>query len=238
MSDNKKQLSLMAILTACAVFVALVSFILPLFSINFIGIHSYSGCDAIRDALSNSDYPEFGIGIAVCLIFTILSIICSLMALKDNSFCGGTIVTSAIGMLLMIVAMSGDSDILRPIDYAAIGFYLYEMMSFAAIVLSAASLYLSKNAGTTGDSTFRPVSKRIQKPDLGQGPVPPAKVICPNCKRKQAHDAAYCRFCGTAIARDMDLPPEKVERKAICPYCGARQREDAVRCKYCGTPMK
>lgn len=226
MSDNKKQMSLMAILTVCAVFVALISFFLPLFSINFLGTHSYSGCDAIRDALSNPDYPE--LGIAGCLIFTILSIICSLMALKDNSFCGGTIVASAIGMILMVVTLSDDSDLLRPIDYAAAGFYLYEIMNLAAVVLSAASIYLSKNGVTTGDGTFSP------EPE----PVLPAKVICPKCKAVQARDAAFCRFCGTAIVREMDPPPEKVARKAICPYCGARQREDAIYCKYCGTSMK
>lgn len=253
MSDHKKQLSLMAILTVCAVFAALVSFFLPLFSINFLGTHSYSGCDAIIDAFANPDYPE--LGIAVCLVFTIISIICSLMALKDNSFCGGTIVTSAIGMILMVVALSDDSDLLKPIDYAAAGFYVYEIMSLAAVVLSAASIYLSKNAVPAGDGTLRPVPELTHK----LTPVPLAKVICPACKREQAHDAAYCRFCGTKILRTAStrvsnpLPGDAVDwfsipkkpaavekpaRKAICPYCGARQSEDTIRCKYCGTSMK
>ncbi len=254
MLEVKKQSSLITILAICALFIALLSFLLPYVSINFLGTHTISGIDFIGEAVDNEELPAM---LAVlCPILSIIGLICAFSAMKLNNASIGTLISSAVGMIIMIVAMSDENwDIIVAIDYAAVGFYLYEIMSFAAIVLSAASIYLTKNAVTTGDGTFSPMSKLTHKP----APAPLAKVICPACKREQAQDAAYCRFCGTEILRTASTrvsnpPPvdvvdwiskpgksaavEKTERKAICPYCGARQREDAVRCKYCGTSMK
>lgn len=252
MPDTKKQSSLMAALTLCVVFVALISFFLPLYSVNFFGTYSYSGFDAVMDAIDDPEFPE--LGIALCLICSTIGIICSLFAIKHSNAGVGTIITAAIGMILMIVSMSDDSDILKAIDYAAVGFYLYEIMCFSAIILSAASMYMSRGAASETDNPV-PTPKPAPKPT--PKPTPPTKKICPKCKAEQDKDAAFCRFCGTPLGGSKPTPPTpeptprpdpkptpnpapgpiKPKGKVICPHCGARHIEGTVKCKYCGTSL-
>ena len=244
MSDTKKQSSLMSVLTLCVVFIALISFFLPLYSVNFFGTYSYSGFDAVMDAIDDPEFPE--LGIALCLICSIIGIICSLFAIKNSNAGVCIIITSAIGMILMIVSMSDDSDILKAIDYAAAGFYLYEIMCFSAIILSAVSMYMSKgndNPVPTPEPEPKPVPK----------PTPTPKKMCPICKKEQDKDAAFCRFCGAPLSGSKPTPPTpepapkptpkptpnddptKKKGKVICPHCGARHIEGTTKCKYCGT---
>ena len=122
MSDAKKQSSLIATLAVCAVFVALVSFFLPFVSISFFGTYSYSAIELIEEII---DYPEFpDVGVLISLICTVLAIVFSLLAMKKRGMEIGTIVTSAAGMILMIVAMTSDIGLGQSaIDYAAIGLW-------------------------------------------------------------------------------------------------------------------
>lgn len=248
MPETKKQSSLMAALTLCVVFVALISFFLPLYSVNFIGTYSYSGFDAVMDAI---DYPEFPeLGIALCFVFSIIGLIFAFLMLKSRDAAMGTIITSAISMLLMIIAMCDSSDYLKPIDYAAIGFYLYEIMNFVAVILSAASMYMSKGTVPGGDN---PIPAPKPEPKPAPKPAPMTKIICPKCKKEQDKNAAFCRFCGTPLSGSKPTPPTpepapkptpkptpnadptKKNGKVICPHCGARHIEGTTKCKYCGT---
>lgn len=236
MPVTKKQTSLMSILTLCVLLTTLISFFLPLYSVNFFFTYSYSGFDAVMDAIADPVFPE--LGIALCLICSIIGIICSLFAMKCSNAGVGIIITSAIGMILMIVSMSDDSDILKAIDYASVGFYLYEIMCFSAIILSAKSMYIFN-----GNDSPLPVPK--PKPKPASKPNPSTKKICPKCKKGQDKDAAFCRFCGTPLGESEVTPPApkptpkgdpvKKNDKVICPRCGARHIEGTTKCKYCGT---
>ena len=165
----------------------------------------------------------------------------------------------------MIVAMTSDIGLGQSaIDYAAIGFYLYEIASLAAIVLSISARYISKSAESSADGRIpSPAPKPAPKPvPPAPGPTPTNKAICPKCKAVQEKDAAFCRFCGTPINNSKPIPakptpmpnptpnpsptpapvpkpaPKTKDGKVVCPHCGARQSEDAINCKYCGTAMK
>ena len=255
----------MAMLAVCAVFVAFVSFFLPFVSISFIGTYSYSAIELIEEII---DYPEFPyVGVPISLICTILGIIFSLLALRIRGMEVGTIITSAVGMLIMIVAMISDLGLgISAINYAAIGFYLYEIASLAAIILSVSARYTSKSADASADGGIpSPAPKPTPKPvPPAPGPIPTKKTICPKCKAEQEKDAAFCRFCGTPINNskkkpypepdpepgpelDPELdpvpgpgptpPPKPKDGKVICPYCGARQLAGTTTCKYCGTAI-
>ena len=239
MSDAKKRSSLLATLAVCTVFVALISFFLPFVSINFFGTYSISAIELIEEII---DYPEFpDVGVVISLICTILAIVFSLLALKKRGMEIGTIITSAVGMILMIVAMTSDSDIglglsLSAIDYAAIGFYLYEMASLAAIILSVSARYISKHEESSA---------------VVEIPTPTNKAVCPKCKAAQEKDSAFCRFCGTPINNSKHFPqkpdpdptpapkpePKTKDGKVICPHCGARHMAGTTNCKYCGTAI-
>lgn len=247
MADVKKEPSLMPVLTVCVVFIALISFFLPLYSVNFFITYSYSGFDAVMDAVDNPQFPE--LGVALCLICSIIGVICSLVAIKWSNAGVGVIITSAIGMILMIVSMTDDSDMLKAIDYAAVGFYLYEIMCFSAIILSAASMHMSKGAVPWREN---PIFVTKPQPEPALKPGPSSKKICPKCKKEQDKDASFCRFCGTPLGESTAAPPAPKpdprptpkpapkgdpikNRKVICPHCGARHIEGTTKCKYCGT---
>lgn len=260
MSDTKKQSSLMAILAVCAVFVALISFFLPFVSISFFGTYSYSALELIEEII---DYPEFpDVGVIISLACTILGIVFSLLALKKRGMEVGTIIASAVGMILMIAAMTSDIGLGQSaIDYAAIGFYLYEMASLAAIVLSVSAKYLSKHAEPDAVGKIpSPAPKPTPKPvPPAPGPIPTKKTVCPKCKAAPEKDAAFCRFCGTPINNSKPIPPKPTpapepspnptpaptpkpapktkDGKVMCPHCGARHMAGIRNCKYCGATI-
>ena len=96
------------------------------------------------------------------------------------------------------------------IDYAAIGFYLYEMASLAAIVLSVSASYISKHEepSTVGEIPT-PAPKPVPKPvPPTPGPTPTNKVVCPKCKAVQEKDAAFCRFCGAPLNNSKPISPK------------------------------
>lgn len=258
MPDTKKQSSLMSVLTICAIFIALLSFLLPYVSINFFGTHTMSGIDFIIEAIDDEEMPA--LLAVICPVLSVTGLIFAFTSMKSSKASVGTIISSGIGMIVMIVAMSdGDWDIIVALDYAAIGFYLYEVMSFAAVVLPAVSMYMSKNT-VSGEvnRTPTPAPKPTPKPvPPVPGPIPAKKVICPKCKTEQEKDAAFCRFCGTPINNSKPIPPKPTpapepgpnpvptptpiakakDGKVMCPHCGARHMMGTTNCKYCGTAI-
>ena len=258
MSGVKKRSSLLATLAVCAACVALVSFFLPFVSISFFGTYSYSAIELIEEII---DYPEFPyVGVPISLVCAILGIVFSLLALKIRGMEVGTIITSIAGMVIMIVAMISDLGLgISAINYAGIGFYLYEMASLAAIVLSLSARNISKSAETSvAGGIPNPAPKPIPKPvPPVPGPTPTKKTVCPKCKATQEKDAAFCRFCGTPINNGKPIPPKPApspeprpkpapapapvvkvkDGKVMCPHCGARHVVGTIRCKYCGTAI-
>lgn len=258
MPDTKKQSSLMSVLTICAIFIALLSFLLPYVSINFFGTHTMSGIDFIIEAIDGEEMPA--LLAVICPMLSVTGLIFAFTSMKSRKASVGTIISSGLGMIVMIVAMSdGDWDIIVALDYAAIGFYLYEVMSFAAVVLPAVSMYMSQN--TVSGEVNRvptPAPKPIPKPvPPVPGPTPTKKTVCPKCKATQEKDAAFCRFCGTPINNGKPIPPKPApspeprpkpapapapvvkakDGKVMCPHCGARHVVGTIRCKYCGTAI-
>lgn len=247
MSDAKKQSSLMATLAVCAVFVALISCFLPFVSISFFGRYSYSAVDFIEEIIDDPEFPDVGLVISVAC--TILGIVFSLLALKKRGMAVGTTITSTTAMILMIVAMTSDIGLgQKAIDYAAIGFYLYEIACLAAIVMSVMSKRVdSSNTGKTPSPV--PIV-----PD----PIPVKKTVCPKCKAELEKDVAFCRFCGMPISNSKPTPkpdptpdpvpapdpsptpmpaPKKKDGKVMCPHCGARHAVGTANCRYCGTAI-
>ena len=260
MSDTKKQSSLMSVLTICAIFIALLSFLLPYVSISFFGTHTWSGIDLITEAIDDEEMPAMLA--AACPLLSVVGLIFAFVSMKSTKASVGTIFTSGIGMIVMIVAMSdNDWDYVVYLDYASTGFYLYEIMSAAAVVLPAVSLHASKNtvqvdAGSAPISAPRPAPKPVSP---ASGPIPVKKTICPKCKAEQEKNAAFCRFCGTPINSSRPVPPKPApapgpvsnpgstptsrpapktkDGKVICPHCGARHMVGTANCKYCGTAI-
>lgn len=262
MFNVKKPSSLLTTLVVCADFVALISFFLPFVSISFFGTYSYSAIELIEEII---DYPEFpDVGVLISLACTVLGIVFSLLAMKKRRMEIGTIVTSAVGMIFMIIAMTSDIGFgQRAIDYAAIGFYLYEMASLAAIILSVSARYISKHTEVYHVDKI-PAPGPMPRPNPvppAPGPIPTNKVVCPKCKAVQEKDAAFCRFCGTPINNSKPIPPKPTplpnptpnpsptpapvpkpapktkDEKVVCPHCGARHVVGTTSCKYCGTPI-
>lgn len=246
MPDTKKGSSPISVLTICAIFIALLSFLLPYVSINFFGVHTISGIAFIVEAIEYEELPAMLV--VICPVLSVAGLIFAFASMKSSKVSVGTIVSSGIGMIIMIVAMSGgDLDIIVALDYAGIGFYLYEVMSFAAVVLPAVSLYMSKGTTLGKDD---PIS--TPKPNPAPKPSSLTKKICPKCKKEQDKDASFCRFCGTPLGESTAAPPAPKpdpkpapksapkddpikNRKVICPHCGARHIEGTTKCKYCGT---
>ena len=264
MSDTKKHSSLSATLAVCTLFVALISFFLPFVSINFLGKHSFSTIELIKEIIDHPEFPEAGL--LISLVCTILGIVFSLLALKNRGMAVGTIITSAVGMVFMIVLMTDKSGYgLSLIDYAGIGFYLYEIASLAAILLSISARHTSKSAESSADGRIpspapKPAPMPAPKPvPPAPGPIPTKKTICPNCKAEQKNDAAFCRFCGTPINNSKSISPKPApapeprpnpvptptststakakDGKVMCPHCGARHVTGTTYCKYCGTAI-
>ena len=254
MSDAKKQSSLMATLAVCAVFVALISCFLPFVSISFFGRYSYSAVDFIEEIIDDPEFPDVGLLISVAC--TILGIVFALLALKKRGMAVGTTITSTTAMILMIVAMTSDIGLgQKAIDYAAIGFYLYEIACLAAIVMSVMSKRVdSTDTGKKPTPAPKPAPKPV--PPVSK-PIPVKKTVCPKCKAEQEKDVAFCRFCGTPISNSKPVTPKpnptpepvpdpsptpmpaskKKDGKVMCPHCGARHAVGTTNCKYCGTAI-
>ncbi len=234
MTDAKKQTSVMTAITLCVLAVALLSYFLPLFSINFFGTHSYTGLDAIIEAFQDLEFPE--LYIAMSAVFGVLAVIFAAISLKEGMMLIGTIFFAMAGMVLMLLGMCDDSDFIKAIDYAAIGFYLYEVMNFVAIVLSAAAIYTIKS---------NPAAPRNPIPGYDPIPLPSGKTICVKCGAEQKTGAVFCRVCGAPVGGGKPMPPKPApvvpipapSEKIICPKCKKELVKGASFCLYCGAAI-
>ncbi len=225
--NQSKRTSLLNILTICAAAASLLSFLLPLISIDaWIATVSQSGLDvvltAIEEGFAEKDYSA--IGIALSLLCSIVSLVCAAMAGKNTKCTIYTAVASAAALLLMIVAMSMSSDSyieLKPIDYADTGFYVFVIMHIVVICLAVSDKYL---AGS-------------KRPEFGYDPNF-GFTVCPKCGAKVEKTAVFCRYCGTRREEKpapAPAPVPEVEEKVACPVCGCQINKTAAFCRYCGT---
>ena len=258
MSDTKKHSSLSATLAVCTLFIALISFFLPFVSINFLGKHSFSTLGLIEVIIDHPEFPEAGL--LISLVCTILGIVFSLLALKNRGMEVGTIITSAVGMVFMIVLMTDKSGYgLSLIDYAGIGFYLYEIASLAAIVLSISARHTSKSAESSADGRIpspapmpapKPAPKPAPAPEPRPNPVPTptststakakdGKVMCPHCGARHVTGTTTCKYCGTVIVEtshakaDPVLVEDPIPAPVYKPISTNKAERKAI-CPHCG----
>ena len=253
MSGTTKQTKLMSALALCAVLVALISFFLPLFSVSFFGTHSQSAMDVIMESSDFSDMPE--LGVVLSLGCTVLSLVFSFLSLKMCGAGAGTIVTSVLGMIMMMVAMSDDSYYVKLIDYAAVGFYLYEAMCGVAVVLSLVAMITAKSADSAVKVEIADARTVVPAPASVPGPVPaPIKVstpsptpapkirtICAKCSAELDKEAVFCRFCGTPTGKKAPAPvptPAPAPASAPTPKPVPAKKNEKVICSYCGARHK
>ncbi len=221
-SNTKKQSSLLSVLAIIAIFVALLSFLLPFISVNFFGTQTFSGIEVIAESIDDEEMPAMLS--ALCPILCVVGLIDLFATMKKNASPVAAIVVLGISMVVMIIAMADDDwDIITALDYAGVGFYLFEFMNFAAIVFSALSIYMSQKAALTFEGKL--VEETVDTPD----------IICPYCGSAIPEKTAYCPLCG----KPQTLISEKTETVSIrvCPSCRANVKGNAAFCPFCGKPM-
>lgn len=188
MTISKRQENLMRYLTICVLFVALIRFLLPYMSVDFLFSITYSGIELIEMRIKEGKMP--GVLIVVCSVASLLSLLYVCLPKKTKKLPAILIVSSAVGMIAMIIAMSTEEDLIGEyIEYADIRFYLYEMMSFVAIAFIAAGVSISKS---TVSSTSTVEHMGMPK---GTG-ILSTKKKCPSCGADIAEDAVFCPGCG------------------------------------------
>lgn len=122
----------LCIMAIAASVVAILSCVLPLVTINLFGFkESVSIMQGISEGLLSGSAWIFP---ACC----ILSMIFSVVSLKNYRAMYGTIISSAIGMVMLVIQMNARVDSLgiRLADYAGSGYHLYILSSLFAILLS------------------------------------------------------------------------------------------------------
>ncbi len=232
MTDQNRRTSLLGTLTICAAVVALISFLLPLYSVEFFGTHSVSGVEMVQEGFEYMDFPELGVSLS-CLC-SLIGVLFSLAAQKNPKCAICTAVASVVSMLLMLIAMTDDSSYLKSIDYAGMGFYVFMIMHIATLVLVVSKRYVSTGQQQTTVPTPNPK------------PVPePADdyILCPHCGASIAKAAAFCRYCGQRMEKEEAIPPFLEPNPApppapnleeTCPQCGTSVSKAAVFCRNCG----
>lgn len=254
----KNRASLLALLVMCAMFLALISLFMPLASFSFIGTWSWSAMDVLLEEAGNEEMRDL---IVLCMAGSIVGGVFAAIAYKKVKLVLVSLIVAAANCVMMVAAMSED------IDYAAIGFYLFELMNLAALVMSIVGLYL--NGKTQEQVVVQPTvvcascgasmeanAVFCARCGAAAKPVPESKpvAICPRCNAVQPNGAMFCGICGSSMRGDvipnvppvsvpptsthLKTPPVKGDRNAICPHCGARQSSENSNCKYCGTPMR
>ena len=253
--------SLLALLIACAMFLAVLSLFLPVVSVEFLGTWSITGMEAIFDGIAD----ETGVTcLAICLAGSVLAGISAVAAYKKAKLLLIPLILVVLNCIMMVVGVGDD------IDYVAFGFYLFEIMNLAALVMAIVALYLSSKNGGTVAAHMLVCAACGAKMEANAGfcascgatakkTDPKPVVVCPKCKATQDDGAVFCSTCGSSL-RGRDVMPtttpipapkpapapiptptptkDKGDRKAICPRCGARQSSENSNCKYCGTPMR
>lgn len=198
----KNRTSLLALLVMCAMFLALISLFMPLVSVGFFGTWSWSAMDVLLEEAGDDEIRPF---IAFCMAGSIVGGIFAAIGYKKVKLVLVSLIIAAANCVMMVAAMSED------IDYAAIGFYLFELMNLAALVMSIVGLYL--NGKTQEEVVVQPT------------------VVCASCGASMEAKAAFCAKCGAAAKK-----PES--RMISCPKCSAAQPADAMFCSKCGSSLR
>ena len=246
MSDHK-QLSQMPILAVGTALLAFISLFLPLISINFLGSHSYSTMD-IFEGLGGiggilEDLEPASVSLLLVLVCTLLALIFSPYARKNKKAGTGTIIVSVIGMILMLVIMTYDLGLgIKGMDYAGIGFYLYELASLATVVLTACAVRASNHTTSVVHAPMpsEPVHTPPPAAEPKYAPAPaPKPMPNPSPKPTPVPAPKPTPVPGpkpTPVSPPVPRPePKAKDDMVICPRCGAKQVAGTISCRYCGT---
>lgn len=227
MTISKRQENLMRYLTICVLFVALISFLLPYMSVDFLLSITYSGVELIEMLIEEGKMP--GVLIVLCPVASLLSLLCVCLPKKTKKLPIILIASSAVGMIAMIIAMSTEGDLIGEyIGYADIGFYLYEMMSFVAIAFTAAGVSISKSTVSS------PSAVEYTGMPKGTGIIS-TKKKCPSCGVNIAEDAIFCPGCGKKIGEYEAKVAYKAEKSMMnCPKCAKSIEKESEYCPFCG----
>lgn len=258
MTETKKTLSMHGLAIGASV-IALLSFLFPFVQITIFEVYSFSGIVFIENAFETEEFQA--ILSVLCPILCIVGIVCTIMASKQSKAAIGTIVASAAGMIIMYAAMLVDEyGILVYIDHAAWGFYLYEIMSLLAIVLSVPILQMGNSSPVNKEKKEFKIPE-IKIPKLSELNIPKlpkitlpkpnikipekrsesAKNVCPKCKKVQEKDAVFCRYCGASLGKSEKVVEEPPVRRDANPKpetpvtpVKSSSKDGKVICPFCG----
>ncbi len=131
-TSKKSPSFILSVLSVFTTVFSLIAYFLPFLSVNFFGKITKTGFDLFMDVLDDFDMPEAGIALA--FICSVICVVLSIVSVKARKASIGTIFFSAACMVLAYIGISED------FDYASMGFYMFEIFSFASIIISTLSL--------------------------------------------------------------------------------------------------
>lgn len=231
MMDQNKRRGLMATLMLCAAVIAMVSFVLPLVTISFFGKHSTSGLELVIESLDDPEFPDMFL--TVSFLCSIVGVIFTMMVKRNEKLLPAVAVTSIGSLLFMLLFMTDDSQYLKGIDYADVGFYMFVVAHLAIMGLAIYLKYLSANQSQ--EAIRVPESKPEEAPVSKLRPDTETMTACPSCGASVDKKATFCRYCGTRMEKAVaPAPLSEPEEMAVCPLCGGRVDKTAVFCRHCG----
>lgn len=178
---NKK---IFTVLSICAAAVSLISLFMPFLSVEFFGSYSESGVELLSDVFDYIDYPAGGM--VVALGAALISLIFCLVALANDKISIVSAIFSIGAMVAMFIGLSED------MDYAAVGFYMFEAAQLAVVVLSLVSVCY-KN-GSSQSVTANHVSPAAPSANGGI-----AARYCVGCGTPLSAEAKFCPNCGKQL---------------------------------------
>lgn len=66
------------------------------------------------------------------------------------------------------------------------------------------------------------------------GDIAESGNTCPNCKKTNKNTAAFCKWCGSRIAKETIEIKEIKSNAKFCKHCGKSITATSSFCKYCG----
>lgn len=242
---KNKTSSTLALLTMAAMFLGVLCFFLPLVTVNFFGSHSFTAMDVVVGDVSDDTARTC---LTICLAASVFGGVFAGLGYKSAKMLVVSLILSLANCALMAATMA------EAMDYAAIGFHLFEILNVAALIMSIIGVSISGQQRTT-TILLQPDKKSISCATCGAQmeadavfcskcgtsvakKVVRSMIVCPTCYAEQDSDAVVCSICGQPMRQKKESGKNKGDRNAICPHCGARQSSENTHCKYCNTPMR
>lgn len=182
---NSKKLTL-CIITIAASAVMTISCFLPIVTVSMFG---YKQSSSIMQSISEELLPEATL---ILPLLCILSLVFSVVSIKNYRALYGTAITSVIGAAMLVIVMNTPDDFLRIrlADYAGIGYYLFMLASFTAIVLSVvvltqASGWVKRDHVSEPEAPFtRSLVEEESECQRCGASVPKGTTLCWKCSNK------------------------------------------------------